>query len=84
MKKIVIKQSISGYGDIERSGNTTFSYAPDQTVEIEDELASAWVNSGVAVWATKVAPKAEYAVAKKPEAVVVPKVVAKEDATKEG
>lgn len=67
MKKIKFNESISGYGDPTRSGDASFAFVPEQVAEIEDELANAWVESGVAGWAPREAKKAEFAVAKTPE-----------------
>lgn len=75
MKKVTIKQAVSGYGDIERKGNSSFSFKSEQVVEIEDNLAAAWVASGIAQWAPKDRPKQEFAVVPKPEPVEVPKVI---------
>lgn len=76
MKKVLIKQSIAGH---------EFSYKPGDIAELIDELASAWVQSGVAVWAPKEKPKAETAVAPKPETPEAPKAVdAKVEETKKG
>lgn len=65
MKKIKFNEAISGHGDPARIGEHNFSFAPDQVVDIEDDLAGAWVASGIACWAPKEKPKAEYAVATK-------------------
>ena len=82
MKKLVFKQSISGHGDPTRTGDKSFYFTPEQVAEIEDDLAAAWVASGIAVWAAKDKPKAETAVAKKPETPEAPKAVAVEDTSK--
>jgi hypothetical protein len=79
MTKIQIKQSVAGHGSPDRTGSQTFAFAEGQVVEIEDELATAWIQSGIAARAPKVAPKAEFAVAKKSE---TPKAVAVEDSSK--
>lgn len=66
MTKILMKQSMAGY---------YFAYQPGDVTEIEDELAAAWVASGVAVLVPKekpAKPVAEYAVAKKSVAAETP------------
>ena len=70
MKKLKFNEAIAGYGDPSREGSSRFSFAPDQVAEVEDDLAVAWVESGIASWAPKEpkpVAKAEFAVAKAPE-----------------
>ena len=65
-KKIVMNESIAGYLE----NGHPFGYAPGSTQEVSDEIASAWVQAGLASWPAKEAKvvlKAETAVAKAPE-----------------
>lgn len=73
MTKIKLNDAVSGYGSPDRSGGEQFSFAPDQIVDIEDELAAAWIASGLASRVV-VAKVAERAVAKKAETPESPKV----------
>lgn len=81
MKKIKFNDSIAGHGDPCRVGEITFGFAPEQIADVEDELANAWVASGIASFVPKDKPKAEFATAKKSETPEAPKVVT-EDSTK--
>lgn len=54
--KIKIEQSIAGH---------EFSYAPGDTPDIENELAAAWIQSGVASRIAPTPKTKEYAVAPK-------------------
>ena len=69
-KKIVITESIAGFSE----NGEPFGYAPGSTQDVQEEIAHAWVQAGLATWPSKDKPKAEAAVAKAPEAakVVVP------------
>lgn len=75
MTKIKLNDAVAGHGSPDRSGEAYFSFAKDQIVEIEDDLAAAWVSSGLASRVPKDKPKVETAVAKKPETPEAPKVV---------
>ena len=46
--KIVILQSIAGHAD-PRYDLADFSFAPGESVDIHQDLAVAWVDSGIAV-----------------------------------
>lgn len=83
MKKLKFVQSISGYGSVTRSGDDRFAFVPGDIADIEDELAAAWVASGIAEFVPKDKPVAEKAVAKKPETPEAPKVEAPTVETKE-
>jgi hypothetical protein len=73
-KKLLINQSISGYALNGNPEEGAFSFAPGDITEVEDNLAQSWVASGIASWAPKEKPKAEFAVAKKSETPESPKV----------
>jgi hypothetical protein len=77
MKLLRFKESISGYGSPDKNTEGSFSFAPGDEVWIEDELGSAWVESGIATFISQV-PVAEYAVVtkvSKQKQIAVPPVV---------
>lgn len=94
MKRIRFLQSISGYGSPDRNTEGRFAFSPDQEVEIEDDIATAWTESGIAEFISQapvepITPTIEYAVARRGPGrpakaiVVVPDADVTED-TKEG
>lgn len=48
MKRIHILQSISGYGSPDRNPEGRFAFAPGDEVDIENDIATAWTESGIA------------------------------------
>jgi hypothetical protein len=48
MKKLRFLQSISGFGSPDRSPGGEFAFVPGDEVDIEKDLATAWVESGIA------------------------------------
>jgi len=64
LTKIKFNEAITGFGSPDRIQEHSFSFAPDQVADIEDELASAWCESGIATRVPVEAPVAEYATSK--------------------
>jgi len=50
--KILMLQSIAGHA-VPRYGLADFGFAPGSVIEIDDELAQAWVDAGIAKAAKK-------------------------------
>ena len=77
MTQIRFNESISGYGSPDKNTEGRFSFVPDEVAYIEDEIASAWCQSGIASLIPvepKPEPTAEFAVAPVPENASIKRV----------